>query len=185
MTKKDLIQSNLHKTKNHSLLFKTSFNSAGKKKKRLIRRRKKEIMSKNNINLTSRMLRPVVHCPTKYHNTKIKMGRGFSYNEIKFLGMGKKKTHSLGLAIDQRRKHSTFLTEININRIRTFEKVMTSSDPKELEKFFVNTKENIDKDKTVLRGYGSIKSIDESDNEQINSGLRSFLRMRELRRKKS
>lgn len=52
-------------------------------------------------------LRPVVHCPTARYNTKTRLGRGFTLEEIKGAGMAKHFARSIGIAVDHRRTNKS------------------------------------------------------------------------------
>jgi large subunit ribosomal protein L13e len=47
-------------------------------------------------------LRPLVHCPTQKYNTKVKLGRGFTLEELKGAGIHAKYAQTVGIAVDHR-----------------------------------------------------------------------------------
>jgi len=49
------------------------------------------------------LLRPIVHCPTIRYNSKLRLGRGFTLEELKAAGFSKYEAKSLGIAVDYRR----------------------------------------------------------------------------------
>lgn len=79
---------------------KTSFDAPFKKIKRRIQRKNNQ--KKSPITY----LRPIVRCPTKIHNIKVKFGRGFSYNDLRRSFIGTPKLSSSGIVLDKRRRTS-------------------------------------------------------------------------------
>merc|ERR1711973_1061911 len=51
------------------------------------------------------LLRPIVRCPTFKYNTKVRMGRGFTLEELKTAGISRKYAATIGLSVDHRRKN--------------------------------------------------------------------------------
>lgn len=49
------------------------------------------------------LLRPAVRCPSIRYNTKVRLGRGFTLEEIKAAGLTKVFAKSIGIAVDYRR----------------------------------------------------------------------------------
>lgn len=49
------------------------------------------------------LLRPVVRCPSIRYNTKVRLGRGFTLEELKAAGFTKYEAKSFGIAVDFRR----------------------------------------------------------------------------------
>ncbi|MRA75773.1 hypothetical protein GH890_30460, partial [Bacillus thuringiensis] len=47
-------------------------------------------------------LRPVVRCPTFKYNTKSRLGRGFTLEELKAAGIAKRVAPTIGIAVDFR-----------------------------------------------------------------------------------
>lgn len=52
---------------------------------------------------TGGLLRPAVHCPTIKYNAKVRLGRGFSIEELKGAGISPKFAKTIGIAVDNRR----------------------------------------------------------------------------------
>jgi len=66
-------------------------------------------------------LRPVVHCPTARYNTKTRLGRGFTLEEIKGAGMSKHFARSIGIAVDHRRTNKSVESlQANIQRLKEY-----------------------------------------------------------------
>merc|ERR1739848_70003 len=67
-------------------------------------------------------LRSIVRCPTNKYNTKLRMGKGFTLEELKAAGISKKQSHSIGIAVDHRRKNrSTESLQSNVQRLKEYQ----------------------------------------------------------------
>jgi len=53
------------------------------------------------------LLRPIVRCPTLKYNTKQRLGRGFSKQELKAAGIPKAQAQTIGISVDLRRKNKS------------------------------------------------------------------------------
>ncbi|VDM73045.1 unnamed protein product [Strongylus vulgaris] len=49
------------------------------------------------------IIRSVVRCPTQRFNRKVRLGRGFTLEELKAVGIGKREARTIGIAVDYRR----------------------------------------------------------------------------------
>merc|ERR1712048_793264 len=66
-------------------------------------------------------LRPVVRCPTYKYNTKVRMGRGFTLEELKTAGIPKKYAATIGICVDHRRKNKgTESLQTNVQRLKEY-----------------------------------------------------------------
>mmetsp|Transcript_22105 Transcript_22105/g.71547 ORF Transcript_22105/g.71547 Transcript_22105/m.71547 type:complete len:211 (+) Transcript_22105:61-693(+) len=66
-------------------------------------------------------LRPAVHAPTVKYNTKVRLGRGFTLEELKEAGIPKKLAPTIGIAVDHRRKNrSAEAMAVNVKRLQTY-----------------------------------------------------------------
>lgn len=66
-------------------------------------------------------LRPVVRCPTKRYNTKVRAGRGFSHEELRAAGIYKKQASTIGIAVDHRRRNkSAESLQSNVQRLKLY-----------------------------------------------------------------
>ncbi|KAM3176423.1 60S ribosomal protein L13 [Hymenolepis weldensis] len=50
-------------------------------------------------------LRPIVNCPTRRYNMKVRAGRGFTLQELKAVGLSVPIARSIGIAVDHRRRN--------------------------------------------------------------------------------
>jgi large subunit ribosomal protein L13e len=81
---------------------KTWFNQPARKCRRRLARQDK--VAKNGTRPIGK-LRPAVHPPTQRYNLKIRYGRGFTFDELKQVGISPKVAHTIGIAVDHRRKN--------------------------------------------------------------------------------
>ena len=66
-------------------------------------------------------LRPVGRCETIRYNMKRRLGRGFTFEELKAIGLSGKYARTIGISVDHRRtnKSEESLTE-NLNRLKKY-----------------------------------------------------------------
>lgn len=101
MRKNNVIPNN-HFRKWWQKYVRTWFNQAGRKKsRRTARENKRALVAPRPLGL----LRPVVHPPTVRYNFKLRIGRGFTLQELKKAGIPAKKAKSIGIAVDHRRNN--------------------------------------------------------------------------------
>lgn len=68
------------------------------------------------------LLRPVVRAPTIKYNRKVRLGRGFSLEEIKAAGIPRQYARTVGIAVDHRRQNrSVEGFEANVNRLKEYQ----------------------------------------------------------------
>jgi large subunit ribosomal protein L13e len=67
-------------------------------------------------------LRPLVHCPTIRYNRRIRLGRGFTKDELIAAGIDAARARFLGIAVDKFRKHTKDMEikQSNIARLTQF-----------------------------------------------------------------
>jgi large subunit ribosomal protein L13e len=66
-------------------------------------------------------LKPVVRCPTKRYNGKIKFGRGFTLEELKEAGISAAFAKTIGISVDHRRTNkSTESLTLNVARLNEY-----------------------------------------------------------------
>jgi large subunit ribosomal protein L13e len=110
---------NVHFHKDWKRRVKTWFNQPGRK----LRRRKARALKAARIapRPVDGALRPAVHCPTLRYNTKLRVGRGFTLDEIRAAGMTPQYARTIGIAVDHRRKNRSVesLTR-NVNRLKAY-----------------------------------------------------------------
>lgn len=80
----------------------TWLNQAGRaKSRRVLRQKKATKLSPRPIGF----LRPAVRPPTVRYNFKLRLGRGFTLEELKKAGISRYQAKNLGVAVDHRRKN--------------------------------------------------------------------------------
>merc|ERR1712212_403632 len=110
---------NAHFKKDWQNRVKTWFNQPGRKKTRRVNRQKKALRIAPRP--AAGLLRPAVRCPTFKYNTKVRMGRGFSFEELKTAGINPKYAQTIGIAVDHRRKNrSTESVQVNVQRLKEY-----------------------------------------------------------------
>jgi len=78
-------------------------------------------------------LRPVVHPPTVRYNAKVRLGRGFSLEELKAAGVSRHEALSIGIAVDHRRTNKSDKSfKTNVQRLKEYKSklVVFPRDPK-------------------------------------------------------
>jgi len=94
------------------------FNQPARKLKRRIKRQTK---AAKIFPRPTELLRPLVHAPTLRYNTKIRLGRGFTLDELKLAKIPPVQAKSIGIAIDYRRKNRSLETQrINVQRLQLY-----------------------------------------------------------------
>ena len=70
-------------------------------------------------------LRPIVHCPTVRYNTRCRLGRGFTHDELVAAGFDPSRAPYMGIAVDKFRKHSKdSLKAANVDRLKQYKSKM-------------------------------------------------------------
>ncbi|CAG2181221.1 unnamed protein product [Oppiella nova] len=66
-------------------------------------------------------LRPVVNCPSVKYNSKVRLGRGFSLEELKAAGIARREAPTIGIAVDHRRvNRSVESLQRNVQRLKQY-----------------------------------------------------------------
>lgn len=110
---------NGHFHKDWQRYVKTWFNQPMRKKRRHATRVKKaRVIAPRPV---GGPVRPIVHCPTFRYNTKLRLGRGFTLEELKSAGIHKKEARTIGIAVDYRRKNrSVESLQQNVQRLKEY-----------------------------------------------------------------
>ena len=110
---------NAHFHKHWQNYVKTWFNQPGRKKRRRVARQKKAL--RVSPRPVAGPLKPVVRCPTFKYNTKVRFGRGFTFEELRSAGISPKQALCIGIAVDHRRKNrSTESLQANVQRLKEY-----------------------------------------------------------------
>ena len=110
---------NVHLGKDWQEKVKTWFNQPGRKHRRQLKRAAKAAKVAPNPTHT---LKPIVRGQTIKYNNKIRLGRGFTKEELKKAGiLSLNYARSIGIAIDLRRKDTSNEAQTaNVNRIKEY-----------------------------------------------------------------
>ncbi|ELQ74767.1 60S Ribosomal protein L13 [Trachipleistophora hominis] len=101
-----------------SMKFKTWFDQPAKRQKRRAARREK---AKKRYPIPVKKLLPVVRQPTQRHNYRVRLGRGFTEQEIVGAGIEVRYAMSIGVKVDKRRKdRNTETYERNVERLKEY-----------------------------------------------------------------
>merc|ERR1711994_954682 len=66
-------------------------------------------------------LRSVVQCPTFRYNAKARVGRGFTYDELKGAGLSATEAKQIGICVDHRRRNkSAENLQRNVQRLKEY-----------------------------------------------------------------
>ena len=96
----------------------TWFDQPAKKKQRRIKRAAKAAAVAPR---PAALLRPAVHCPTVKYASKVRLGRGFSFAELKGAGMAPAFAKTIGIAVDHRRTNkSAESLQTNVDRLKMY-----------------------------------------------------------------
>ncbi|CAB3407449.1 unnamed protein product [Caenorhabditis bovis] len=96
---------NAHFRKHWTKRVKTWFNQpARKNRRRQARTAKAAAIAPRPV---AGLLRSVVRCPGQRHNAKLRLGRGFSLQELKAAKISKTEAKTIGIAVDYRRTNKT------------------------------------------------------------------------------
>merc|ERR1719222_486593 len=67
------------------------------------------------------LLRPVVHPPTQRYNMRLRLGKGFTLDELKGAQIPKKLARTIGVAVDHRRRnHCEESLQTNVERLKLY-----------------------------------------------------------------
>jgi len=124
MVKHNNVVPNIHCHKKYAqssrgpLKVRLTLNQAGKKKsRRMARAAKAAKLAPRPV----QALRPAVHCPTQRYNTKVRLGRGFTLEEVKAAGMTAAYARTVGIAVDHRRRNkSAESLALNVARLEEY-----------------------------------------------------------------
>merc|ERR1712014_2232 len=75
----------------------------GRKKRRALNRQKKA--ARLAPRPAAGLLRPVVHPPTQRYNMKLRLGKGFTLDELRAAKIAPKLARTIGISVDHRRRN--------------------------------------------------------------------------------
>merc|ERR1719497_192957 len=92
--------------------------SARKKRRGLARKAKAAAIAPRP---AAGLLRPVVHPPTQRYNMKLRLGRGFTLDELREAKISPKMARTIGISVDHRRRNRcTESLQTNANRLKLY-----------------------------------------------------------------
>ncbi|CAH1398221.1 unnamed protein product [Nezara viridula] len=107
-----------HFHKDWQRFIKTWFKQTSKKNKRRITRTRKATRKAPR---PVKLLRPTVRCPSVKYNTRLRLGRGFTLDEIRRAGLNAKFAKTIGIAVDHRRRNKSVEPMlINVQRLKEY-----------------------------------------------------------------
>ena len=110
---------NAHFRKHWARRVKTWFNQPGRK----LRRRNNRIKKAASVapRPVAGAVRPVVRCPGQRYNQRVRLGRGFSLQELRAAGIGKREAKTIGIAVDYRRTNRSLEgLNSNVERLKEY-----------------------------------------------------------------
>lgn len=118
MVKHNNIVPNAHFHKDWQRRIKCFFDQPAKKKsRRLARAAKAAAVAPRPVD----KLRPVVRCPTIRYNRKVRVGRGFSLEELAGAGISRKYAKTVGITVDTRRRNKSVASkQTNVARLKDY-----------------------------------------------------------------
>jgi len=119
MVKHNNIVPNEHFHKDWARRVKTWFNQpARKKRRRQARLTKAKFIAPRPV---GGALRPVVHASTNRYNRKVRLGRGFTLEELKEAGINRHLAPGIGISIDHRRRNKSVNSlQENVQRLKSY-----------------------------------------------------------------
>lgn len=89
--------------------------------KKLRREKRKVKAAQEAPRPASGALRPLVHCQTQKYNAKLKLGRGFTLEELKAAGINAKFAQTVGIVVDHRRTNKCEESlKLNVDRLKQY-----------------------------------------------------------------
>merc|ERR1711879_649784 len=105
--------------RNNRVMMRTWFDQAGRKKRRALNRQKKA--AKLAPRPAAGLLRPLVHPPTQRYNMKLRLGRGFTLDELREVQISPKLARTIGISVDHRRRNKCAESlQANVQRLKLF-----------------------------------------------------------------
>ncbi|CAM9561729.1 unnamed protein product [Ascophyllum nodosum] len=118
MVKHNNVVPNGHFHKKWQRRVRTWFDQPAKKK---ARRHARQVKAAKMAPRPTQLLRPAVHCPTIKYNSKVRLGRGFTIEELKAAGVAKKMARTIGISVDHRRSNKSDESfETNVARLKEY-----------------------------------------------------------------
>jgi large subunit ribosomal protein L13e len=105
--------------RHNRVMMRTWLDQAGRKKRRANNRKAKA--AKLSPRPAAGLLRPVVHPPTQRYNMKLRLGKGFTLDELREAKISVKLAPTIGIAVDHRRRNRCQESlQANVNRLKLY-----------------------------------------------------------------
>jgi large subunit ribosomal protein L13e len=118
MVKGNNMLNNVHRRKHWQRNVRAYLNQATRKHRRLLHRRDRS--KRLGVRPVDR-LKPAVHCQTIRYNRRIRLGRGFTLQELKAAGISRHFAQSIGISVDHRRKNRCQESiDTNVARLKNY-----------------------------------------------------------------
>lgn len=135
------------------------FDQPSRKLRRKVLRAKK---ARQTAPKPTKLLRPLVHCPSARYNSKVRAGRGFTLQELKQAGMNGKQARTLGIAVDHRRRNKCIESLAgNVQRLKEYQSRLVLLPVKKTVKFDDGKSLN-----TVKAGQSKVKARKVTEEEK-------------------
>lgn len=109
---------NIHFKKDWKNHIKTWFNQPARKQRR---KAKRVALALKVAPRPVGLLRPIVRCPEARWNRRLRLGRGFTLDELKEVGVNKREARTIGISVDYRRRcGDADAFERNVNRLKAY-----------------------------------------------------------------
>mmetsp|Transcript_49289 Transcript_49289/g.138083 ORF Transcript_49289/g.138083 Transcript_49289/m.138083 type:complete len:216 (+) Transcript_49289:89-736(+) len=105
--------------RNNRVMMRTWFDQAGRKKRRALNRQKKA--ARLAPRPAAGLLRPIVHPPTQRYNMKLRLGKGFTLEELQEAKVSPKMARTIGISVDHRRRNRCQESlQANVDRLKLY-----------------------------------------------------------------
>jgi len=147
-----------------------TLNQAGKKKsRRLARAAKAAAIAPRPLKL----LRPAVHCPTQRYSAKVRLGKGFTIEELKAAGLTARYARTVGIAVDHRRTNkSAESLAANVARLEEYKSKLIVFPKKRLSKV-KNGDSSAEECKAATQFKGTVLPLAKASNEIVMGDIPS------------
>ncbi|XP_045123337.1 60S ribosomal protein L13-like isoform X1 [Portunus trituberculatus] len=116
--KRNNIIPNCHFHKDWQRYVRTWFNQPARKQRR---RNKRQTKARQVAPRPLGKLRPIVRCPTFKYNTKQRLGKGFTLEELKGAALNPKYARTIGIAVDYHRTNKSMESmQQNVQRLKVY-----------------------------------------------------------------
>jgi large subunit ribosomal protein L13e len=110
---------NAHFKKHWQRYVRTWFDQPAKKKKRRIKRQQRA--GRVAPRPAKGPLRPIVHCPTRRYNMRVRAGKGFTFQELRGAGISPRVAPTIGISVDHRRTNKSYESlQANVQRLKEY-----------------------------------------------------------------